>query len=135
MQTFLPFADYRQSARALDDKRLGKQRVEGLQILNTLLGLSKGWANHPAVRMWQGYEYELCKYIFAVCAEWVERGFDDSVSATVGNLFEDLPICSTPTWFGDERLHSSHRSNLYRKDSSFYRQFAIDAGKEYWWPI
>ncbi len=36
MQTFLPYADFQQSAKCLDNKRLGKQRVECLQILNTL---------------------------------------------------------------------------------------------------
>lgn len=38
MQTFLPYADYAQSAAALDQKRLGKQRVETLQIMQVLLG-------------------------------------------------------------------------------------------------
>ena len=34
MQTFLPYADFAQSAKVLDMKRLGKQRVEVLQLLN-----------------------------------------------------------------------------------------------------
>jgi hypothetical protein len=38
MQTFLPYADYAQSAAVLDQKRLGKQRVETLQIMQVLLG-------------------------------------------------------------------------------------------------
>lgn len=38
MQTFLPYADYEQSAAVLDQKRLGKQRVETLQIMQVLLG-------------------------------------------------------------------------------------------------
>ena len=33
MQTFLPFPDFQQSAAVLDRVRLGKQRVEALQIL------------------------------------------------------------------------------------------------------
>ena len=33
MQTFLPYADFAQSAKALDPKRLGKQRVETIQIV------------------------------------------------------------------------------------------------------
>ena len=36
MQTFLPYADLRDSVVCLDNKRLGKQRVECLQILNVL---------------------------------------------------------------------------------------------------
>lgn len=38
MQTFLPYASYAKSASVLDNKRLGKQRVETLQILQVLLG-------------------------------------------------------------------------------------------------
>ena len=36
MQTFLPTSDFRESARLLDYKRLGKQRVEGMQLLNAM---------------------------------------------------------------------------------------------------
>ncbi len=38
LQTFLPYADFAASAAALDWRRLGKQRVENLQIMQTLLG-------------------------------------------------------------------------------------------------
>ena len=33
MQTFLPFADFAETAAVLDHRRLGKQRIEVLQIL------------------------------------------------------------------------------------------------------
>ena len=58
MQTFLPYTDFIKSAKCLDYKRLGKQRVEAKQILNILLGetTKAGWTNHPAVLMWSGYE-------------------------------------------------------------------------------
>lgn len=36
MQTFVPFADFRESASVLDMKRLGKQRVETFQVLGGL---------------------------------------------------------------------------------------------------
>ena len=42
MQTFLPYPDFTQSAKTLDYRRLGKQRVEAWQILNALRGVSKG---------------------------------------------------------------------------------------------
>ena len=62
MLTFLPYADFGLSARCLDRKRLGRQRVECLQILRTLRGVSTGWRNHPAVKMWQGCENTLALY-------------------------------------------------------------------------
>lgn len=36
MQTFLPYSDFTKSAQCLDNRRLGKQRVECLQILQTI---------------------------------------------------------------------------------------------------
>jgi hypothetical protein len=37
MQTFLPYEDFTLSAQVLDYRRLGKQRVEALQIYNVLV--------------------------------------------------------------------------------------------------
>ena len=48
MQTFLPFPDFQQSAAVLDHVRLGKQRVEALQILRALVIPEYGWQSHPA---------------------------------------------------------------------------------------
>ena len=36
MQTFTPYSDFQASARALDNKRLGKQRVEVIQIVRAI---------------------------------------------------------------------------------------------------
>src|SRR4051794_10899397 len=55
VQTFLPYADFDASAAVLDDRRLGKQRVETMQVLRALVFPSyRGWKNHPATRMWRG---------------------------------------------------------------------------------
>lgn len=68
MQTFLPYADFKQSAEVLDKQRLGKQRVEAYQILRALLGITNGWIHHPATKMWRGYERALAEYAMAMCA-------------------------------------------------------------------
>ena len=64
MQTFLPSDDFALCAMTLDRQRLGKQRVETLQIMQTIAGLSrgKGWINHPATKMWIGHESYLMLY-------------------------------------------------------------------------
>ena len=36
MQTFLPYDSFEESASVLDWKRLGKQRVEAMQIVNAI---------------------------------------------------------------------------------------------------
>ncbi|MFL6173098.1 MAG: pyrimidine dimer DNA glycosylase/endonuclease V [Marmoricola sp.] len=53
MQTVRPYDDFEKSARALDTKRLGKQRVETIQVVRALTWEGYGWRNHPA---WLGDE-------------------------------------------------------------------------------
>ena len=63
MQTFLPTSNFAESAKYLDYRRLGKQRVEVLQLLNSFHKPNyKGWKNHPAREMWRGYENALVMY-------------------------------------------------------------------------
>jgi hypothetical protein len=140
MQTFLPFSNFAKSAAVLDGKRLWKQRVETMQILRTLSGISDGWKNHPAVRMWRGHEGVLLEYQRAVIAEGIKRGYKDNVCwdksvAAYTQLSEKTD--ARPSWLGNEALHASHRSNLLRKDADWYSQFGWgDADDlEYIWPV
>ena len=82
MQTFLPYPDFAESAAALDSKRLGKQRVEALQVLRALTRPTYGWKRHPAVRMWAGCAEGVGAYGVAVCLEWISRGGADTVAGT-----------------------------------------------------
>jgi hypothetical protein len=141
VQTFLPYAGFAESAAVLDDKRLGKQRVETLQILRALYREKYGWKRHPAVLMWQGYEAALACYGVAVCDEWIRRGRQDTCKDKI--LEEVLEstgthdVCSAPRppWLGDERLHASHRSSLLRKDPDHYgSRFSDPDDLPYFWP-
>ena len=125
MQTFLPYKSFAKSARVLDNKRLGKQRIEAYQILNTLLGRSVGWSNHPAVKMWRGYEGSLYDYACAICDEWAARGFSNQKMSLnlviVAKRYKcRLQFCEPPGWLGNKKFHASHRSNLLRKDPGHY---------------
>ena len=136
MQTFLPYSDYQQSAQVLDNKRLGKQRVECLQILKSLTLPEYGWKNHPAVKMWRGYESALLEYSLAICDEWIDRQFNDTCRDKL-MAFKTKHKSIAPPWLGDEALHASHRSNLLRKDPDWYDQFewSEDNDLPYVWPI
>ena len=70
MQTFLPYAGFADSAAVLDVPRLGKQRVETLQILRALQFPDYGWRNHPAVLMWRGRVPALVSYGLSCVAAW-----------------------------------------------------------------
>lgn len=133
MQTFLPYPNLKKSLKVLDRARLGKQRVEAFQILNILLERTerRGWRNHPAVKMWRGYENALKLYLNKAIRLWVARGYKNTMK-----LEEIEGRIVLPRWFGDEDFHAAHRSNLLRKDSNFYGKFGWNEGEDldYVWP-
>ncbi|WP_329015541.1 MSMEG_6728 family protein [Micromonospora rifamycinica] len=149
MQTFLPYPDFLASARVLDQRRLGKQRVEALQVLRGLTRPSYGWRHHPAVRMWAGYEEALTRYGLDVCAVWSAAGRADTCAATLvtdltaargtGRVRSQAELAAAgelPPWLGRDDLHRSHRSALLRKDPEHYRpRFGdVPSDLEYVWP-
>lgn len=138
MQTFLPYPSFTQSAAVLDQRRLGKQRVEVLQILKTLAGESEGWKNHPAVKMWRGYENALVVYGVLICNEWINRGFKDTCLLKISSYANKFESLRFPTWMYDERFHLSHQSNLIRKYPEYYQtKFGenVPNNLDYVWPV
>jgi hypothetical protein len=145
MQTFLPYASFEASAASLDDARLGKQRVETLQILRALELPDYGWRNHPAVRMWRHRVPALVVYGLTCVGDWERRGFADT---TRPQIAEFAPDCSAadqdelarkgllPSWLGDDVFHQSHRSRLVAKNPAHYGPLFPDAppGLDYVWP-
>jgi hypothetical protein len=132
MQTFLPYSDFKKSAKVLDNKRLGKQRVECFQILKALTAENYGWKNHPAVKMWKGFEGALVEYSISICEEWISRGFKDTMLERfkVYN-FENKKL---PPFVGNKDFHLSHQSNLVRKDENYRKYFGnISNDLEYVW--
>jgi hypothetical protein len=136
MQTFLPEVDFARSARALDRQRLGKQRVEVMQIAKALTA-GGGWANHPAVRMWRGYELALGRYGISICHEWLRRGYRDTCLAKIVALTGADPSPPMPAWIGDEAFHLAHRSNLVRKNPDHYGRLwpGVPDDLPYVWPV
>jgi len=138
MQTFLPYRDFEKSARVLDQRRLGKQRVETLQLLKSLKLPEYGWKSHPASKMWRGYEDALIIYGIVICKEWIRRGYRDSclpqiIGFDVASRIVDLDHSSLPEdiryvhgcavvlppWL-NRTFCRSHQSNLLKKDPEFY---------------
>jgi len=133
MQTFLPYPNLKKSLKVLDNRRLGKQRVEAFQILNILLNRTdkKGWKNHPAVKMWQGYENALKLYFNKSVKLWISRGYKNNMK--LENIDGKIIL---PKWFGNKKFHYSHRGNLLRKDKKFYSKFGWKESEKlyYIWP-
>ncbi len=145
MQTFLPYPGFAESAAVLDVPRLGKQRVETLQILRALQFPDYGWQNHPAVLMWRGRVPALVSYGLSCVAAWVALGHADSTAGQIGEFAPQAVGLSQPElrrrgllpgWLGNERLHRSHRSRLIAKDPGYYRPLFPDTPEDldYFWP-
>jgi len=149
MQTFLPYADFERSARSLDARRLGKQRVECLQVLRGLTVPGYGWRHHPAVLMWRDRLEALARYSLTCCEVWTETGRADTCAAT---LRKDLTATGVvqvrtqaelaaaealPRWLGDPDFHRSHQSSLVRKDPEHYGPMfpGVPNDLPYVWPV
>jgi len=162
MQTFLPYHNFKKSAKCLDYRRLGKQRIEAKQILNILLvrTKSKAWINHPAVKIWRGYELALQEYYNTIVREWVKRGYKNTMALELVNIphihlqdlfgndyysSNELNVKSGPTKHPDfkiplwltEKFCASHRAALLYKLPEWYSQFGWTEKPEinYVWPI
>jgi len=149
VQTFLPYADFEASARALDARRLGKQRVECLQLVRALTVPGHGWRRHPAARMWRGHLEALGRYALTCCEVWVEEGRADTCATKVlldldgagvpeVRTQADLAAAGAlPAWLGDEAVHRSHRSALVRKEPERYGPMfpGVPDDLPYVWPV
>jgi hypothetical protein len=149
VQTFLPVKSFVQSMEFLDDRRLGKQRVEAGQILEILLNKPilpvnlrsvvpfdrsfSPWSRHPAVQMWKGHEEWLLLYLACSVGEWCSRGFTNSIVVPAYDAKSQKP----PAWLGYEPFHLSHRANLIRKLPAQYLKFWPEDRNDdlkYFWP-
>ena len=133
VNTFVISSCVVECARALDYKRLGKQRVEARQIFSALTvpTTSKSWKNHPATLAWVGHENALNEYTNAMIREWIARGYNNTME-----MFTVTQPVSWPWWFDWEVLHNTHKASLNRKEPSYYN-FDIPpiyANHGYIWP-
>lgn len=148
--TFLPYKDFEKTARCLDNRRLGKQRVEALQILTVIkptrtasevqfTQLTHTPLKHPAYRMWRGYEYTLARYGHEICAEWRRRGYTDNLGTLFDEVMYDFNLTANlPWWYENDQMMRAimltHRSNLVSKDPSYYK-WKVPNDLAYAWPI
>lgn len=140
MQVFLPESTFAKCAEVLDTKRLVKQLLEGRQIMNVLAGEqpSKGWKNHPAVKMFEGYETTLYSYLRAIRDEMQQRGYKWEKNWTVIQDLYDRHFSNDlqgyPFWMRDSeswnRVVITHRGRLWEKDPIHYAQYETE-GKNF----
>ena len=123
--------------------------METIQIVRALTWPGYGWANHPAVLMWKGFEEALGRYGFTCCEVWTEHGFGDTCAprsrptcatpvSTVVRTQPELAAARRPAALAGGRVvHRSHQSSLLRKDPGHYRPLFPDVPVDlpYVWPV
>lgn len=141
MQTFITGGGDSHGVANLDSKRLNKQLLEGRQILNVLVTIQKdpaakvAWRNHPAVKMWAGYEFALYSYLLWVETECRKREIQTEKNmAAIVDLAMELDGSSlgrVPAWWTDpvrkDRIITSHRASLYKKDPDYYAEWKFES--------
>lgn len=130
MQTWLPYESFAESAAVLDRQRLSKQRNDTLLIARCLAGEPSSWKNHPAVKMWRGYEQALLRYQDECCFQWAQvRGYSDTLFDETTEVLIDfvkgISIAPDPWWLGDVEFHYAHQAALYREDPKYFSKFFI----------
>ncbi len=128
VNTFLPYADYKNCAKVLDNKRLGKQRVEAKQIINIIENYDKvkAWKNHPAVLMWFDNVKSLKTYYNIMVLEWIRRGFNNTMP-----IYKIVGKYKDPWFIGNKSFHLSHQASLIRKNKSHYAKYFLHVPDDY----
>lgn len=125
MQTFLPYADFEQSAACFDYRRLGSQINECTQLLDALHETNNGgYRNHTVTRMWKFYEFQLATFGLVCEDEWESRGY--RVRVNRAKLEQHLEWAESgsqefPFWFGDSEVHDRYKRLLIWKKPDFYQ--------------
>ena len=139
MNTFLPYEDYHETAKVLDNLRLNTTINEALVILRSISRVYpvkertqlSGFEGHTIAKFWTGYEFELAKYGFALAQEYLQRPISSNNPIESLNkkkvryqqwkqlieFMEDQGWeAIKPSLLGDETFHSGFRSFLLYKD-------------------
>ena len=161
MKTFLPIrlATFKDSVyaslNALDNARLGKQRVETYQLYRILRGIDgqSKWRFHPASIQWRGYHEALGLYLVASLEVWGSRLSKAGIPMSNERMSEnvkrfrigidpktneayDWDTVSLPWWWSCDAIFNSDAASLYRKDKKHYADYKQydEQYAEYVWP-
>lgn len=129
VNTFIPYSSFRKCAKVLDNKRLGKQRVEAKQIINVIKKIKKdpnaksangktlAWSRHPVVLMWKDHVPALKLYYNCIVDEWISRGYLNTMKKFRVTKF------TIPWFMHNKQVIESFRAALLRKNHAHYSRF------------
>lgn len=146
MMTWMTRTSYGRTAEDLDNVQLNRCMTDTVVIFDVLTGAARGpRVRHPAMRMWNGYEFALGVYAMMLCLEWSgQRGFTGHqsfwyLSRAINQMKGDDPdfVYEAPPWREDKDVLASHRSNLLRRYPQTYdgKWEVCPENWPYIWPV
>jgi hypothetical protein len=145
--TWMTYPSFGKTARDLTNEILKQQMGEVCDIFDILTGLKPEHerANHPAVKMWEGYEFALGIYGMCLGQEFTfGRGYAEAtefwyLSKGIREIKRSEPdfAYEPPPWMFDVDVLLSHRSNLARRHPVTFRSKWKNCPKDwpYLWPV
>jgi hypothetical protein len=122
--TYMTREKYGASLADLPTPQLHQVLEHSMLIFDHLTGVKLlANANHPTIKMWEGYEFALGIYAMMGNMEWTfKRGYADHkymmfFYRAIKEMQSDDPefTYECPPWLGDSAVILSHRSNLVRR--------------------
>lgn len=129
MQTWITDKDFSKSASNLNRHHLHANIYESIHILASLLDCTdklvnpkRNVKNHPAAKLWKGYEGYLYFYIEFHLSAWHENGYESHINSK--NLYMIAKQLTLYSYYMDEKnivwitdeLIQTHRSVLIQKE-------------------
>lgn len=121
-----------ETARALDQKRLGKQIIETRQVISAISGETSAWAKHPVVKMYDSPEGLRYLKAYLRILEAYRKGKAGIIVRVLNFFIHKIRPC-----FHVEAYYDQMKRRLYTKDNNHYQQWAWLGESEvnwYWNP-
>lgn len=135
MQNWILDYDFCNSASYLDRHRLQANIYENIHGLASLLDINdklvnpkRSVKNHPNVKRWENYEFDLLTYIYYHLSEWFNRGYKSEINEKNYWLLQEeiglhpLTKQIIPIWITDKIIRD-HQQILLEKDYNHYSKY------------
>lgn len=114
------------TAEILDKKRLNKQIIECVQLLNAIKGISNAWKNHPCAIQYRDNVEWLENYMLCIKA-YRDGDIDNALS------FNNRCVEMTPSFHIEEYFNQMKR-RLFTKNQEHYKQWRhLGVSNENWY--
>jgi hypothetical protein len=145
--TWMTHPSFGKTARDLPNEILKQQMMQVCITFDILTGLDdkSEYTDHPAVKMWHGYEFALGIYGMMLGMEFTfNRGYAEAtefwyLSKAIREIkrTEEGFVYDPPPWMFDTDILLSHRSNLARRHPVAFRSKWKNCPKDwpYLWPV